>query len=403
MEPLLPDDPSGHLEALACALIERSASLSASVHEQTARAIADFLRPMNSYYSNLIEGHDTHPIDIDKALKGDFSNDKIKRDFQQEAHAHINVHKYLQEHIDSETLPMPPSSAAFLQFIHHAFYAHLPESFRTVTSEDGVQQQVIPGEFRKAEVKVGRHIAPAHAHLSDFIKRFSTFYDPAANENRNKVRRIIAIAASHHRLAWIHPFLDGNGRVVRLFSDAEFMREGLDASGLWSISRGLAKNNTSYKAQLANADAERRSDFDGRGNLSNQLLIEFCSFFLEAAIDQIEYMRSILDTDTITARLDALSELLMIKKSINRISKHILIDVFLKGSISKSDVMRITNTSDKTAKILTDQLEELGLLSSISEPGKKTIYLPKYPISLSPSIFPGLYPSSKETDLLNSI
>ena len=46
---------------------------------------------MNCYYSNLIEGHDTHPIDIERALKNDYSQDAHKRDLQLEAKAHIAV------------------------------------------------------------------------------------------------------------------------------------------------------------------------------------------------------------------------------------------------------------------------------------------------------------------------
>lgn len=82
-----------YLENLALELIEKSARLSGAMNPITRVAIADFLRPMNSYYSNLIEGHDTHPIDIDKALKNNYSDIKAKKDLQLEAKAHINVHK----------------------------------------------------------------------------------------------------------------------------------------------------------------------------------------------------------------------------------------------------------------------------------------------------------------------
>ena len=92
MEPLFPEDASGKLDALVIELIEKTTKLSGTMNPVTRRAIADFLRPMNSYYSNLIEGHDTHPIDIDKALKNNYSKDKAKRDLQIEANAHINVH-----------------------------------------------------------------------------------------------------------------------------------------------------------------------------------------------------------------------------------------------------------------------------------------------------------------------
>jgi Fic family protein len=398
MEPLTPLDTSGELEKLSIKLIKASAKLSSSIHKTTREAIADFLRPMNSYYSNLIEGHDTHPIDIDKALKGDFSTDKKKRDYQKEAKAHITLHKYICEHIKDANTDITPLSNEYIKLIHKKFYENLPEDFKIVTTKEGEKKEIIPGEFRTSEVIVGRHIAPSHSHLNSFMDRFEEVYLP----NKSPINRIISIAASHHRLAWIHPFIDGNGRVVRLFSDAFFAYEDLDSGGLWSISRGLARKNDDYIARLANADMDRQGDYDGRGNLSNRNLIEFCKFFLETAIDQIEYMSSILDTDTIINRIEGLTELLVIKKNIKPVSKHILIDLFLKGEISKSDVMRITNTSDKTAKLITDSLEKIGLLITKNEKGKKAYYQPNYPLQYSPSIFPGLYPSAKEIDLINN-
>jgi Fic family protein len=50
---------------------------------------------MNCYYSNLIEGHDTHPVDIERALKNDYSQDRRKRDLQLEAKAHIAVQRWI--------------------------------------------------------------------------------------------------------------------------------------------------------------------------------------------------------------------------------------------------------------------------------------------------------------------
>jgi Fic family protein len=65
-----------------------------------------------------------------------------------------------------------------------------------------------------------------------------------------KAETIIAAAAAHHWLLWIHPFLDGNGRVARLMSHAMLL-EALDTGGIWSIARGLARNVNSYKSHLA--------------------------------------------------------------------------------------------------------------------------------------------------------
>lgn len=222
MEPLYPEH-NFELEALAIELIEKSSSLASSLHPLTASAIADFLRPMNSYYSNLIEGHDTHPIDIERALNKEFANDIKNRSLQLEALAHIKVSKRIfSESFDEE---FNPYSTTFLKWIHQLFYDELPNEFRLVKNLNGTNTDVVPGEIRTCYVKVGKHIAPDWQHLDAFLNRFGTFYNPAATTNKSKIKRVIVMAAAHHRMAWIHPFVDGNGRVVRLLSDACFKQE----------------------------------------------------------------------------------------------------------------------------------------------------------------------------------
>ena len=81
MEPLLIGESSRHRPALtdlALELAQKSAGFRRSLPESLLASLADLVRAMNCYYSNLIEGHDTHPIDIERALKGDYSNDTRK-------------------------------------------------------------------------------------------------------------------------------------------------------------------------------------------------------------------------------------------------------------------------------------------------------------------------------------
>jgi Fic family protein len=399
MEPLFPEDSSGKLEGLALDLIEKAGRLSGAMNPITREAIAGFLRPMNSYYSNLIEGHDTHPIDIDKALNNNYSKNKDKRDLQREASAHINVHKTISEDSANGKL-LVPSSINFLKYIHAEFYKHLPEEFRKSKTLSGEFKEVIPGEFRTCEVQIGKHLAPHSDSLNSFMTRFESFYDPNENSNRKKIRRIISIAASHHRLAWIHPFLDGNGRVVRLYSDASFMHEKLDANGLWSISRGLARSKSEYQERLANADLIRFGNHDGRGNLSNKMLEEFCIYFLERAIDQVEYMYKMIDSESMVSRIEKLVELLVTKELLKPEAKYLLVEVFLRGKVSRKEAERITRTSDKTLKTLTESLIKMGLLNSKIEDKTLMFYL-NYSIKYSPLLFPSLYPTSKEIDLMD--
>jgi Fic family protein len=401
MEPLFPEDRSGELFNLATELYGKASKLSGSINPITRKALADFCRPMNSYYSNLIEGHDTHPIDIAKALKNDFSEDKKKRDLQKEARAHIRLHENIVSEINTDS-SLIPTSSEYIRGIHKRFYEYLPEEFRNVIDKNGNVKHVVPGDFRVDEVEVGRHIGPYSIKVPLFMNRFEEKYDSKTSDNRIKINRIIAIAAAHHRLAWIHPFLDGNGRVVRLVSDASFIQEKIDSFGLWSISRGLSRKNKEYKSKLAFADHRKMNDFDGRGNLSNRRLEEFCEFFLIRAIDQVDFMSEILHVDTMQKNIRNVVKYMVFLEVLRPEAEFILIDVFLKGKINKADAMRITKTSDKTLKNIVDQLVLKDLILAKKE-GKVMYYYANYPISFSPWIFPGAYPLDKEADLMRKL
>ena len=93
IEPLLPAEGNHILIDLATQLWVESTALSSNLHFATIRGIGDLVRTMNCYYSNLIEGHRTHPIDIERALAQDFSVDPQQRELQLEAKAHIEVQR----------------------------------------------------------------------------------------------------------------------------------------------------------------------------------------------------------------------------------------------------------------------------------------------------------------------
>ena len=123
---------------------------------------------MNCYYSNLIEGHDTHPIDIERALKNDYSNDPRKRDLQLEAKAHIEV----QQWIDSGALAGRPVSLAGIKEIHRRFCELLPDDLLWIENPDsGERLRVLPGQLRDRDVRVGQHVAISPGALPRFLAR----------------------------------------------------------------------------------------------------------------------------------------------------------------------------------------------------------------------------------------
>ena len=397
MEPMMPDG-DGELQELVVRLIRSASMLDASLHPITRDAVAEFLQPMNSYYSNLIEGHDTHPIEIGKSMSKSYSGDDKRKNLQLEAIAHIAVQKKIIAGFENGEWT-DPYDPLFIREIHRLFYENLPASFKEIRTEKGVLTKVVPGVFRSVEVQVGTHIAPHSSCVDQFMMRFHQVYSPLSMLQRSPVERIIAAAAAHHRLAWIHPFQDGNGRAIRIFSDCCMRRENVHAGGIWSVSRGLARNKQVYLERLSNADLERHNSYDGRGHLSMKHLHAFCQFFLETCIDQTEFMRRALNTDEMIARIHFFTDWMSARNIIRREAREALVQCYLKGKITRNEMLQITGLSDKTVKQMTDDLERLGLLVSRTET-RQTVFSLRWSIESAALLFPGLYPADKEQDML---
>ena len=274
----------------AIALISQSAKLTGQLAPLTLVRLEQHMAAINSYYSNLIEGNSTRPHEIRAAQSGNYSGDPAKRDLQQESLAHMQVQEWLiEQKPDLEMLFTPE----FICQLHREFYQRAPESLWVIKDEKGnLVDKIIPGEWRSKSVIVGRHIPPEAEDLAPLMAKFCETYNP---KRFSGDRKIIAIMAAHHRFAWIHPFMDGNGRVGRLFTDTALKAVGLESYGAWCLSRGLARSSTQYKSLLANADAPRQGDYDGRGQLTEKGLISFCDYMLDTAIDQVTYISELLD------------------------------------------------------------------------------------------------------------
>ena len=390
-EPLFPSDPSGGLREQAANLTRKSAALGNALHPVTRRGVVALLRGMNSFYSNLIEGHNTHPIDIERALKADYAADSAVRALQLESKAHIEVQMLLEERLATEP-SLNVCSSEFLCWLHGEFFARMPEEFLVVKTVHGAEDRVEPGQLRRCEVEVGRHIAPAAASLPRFLGRFSQAY---SLEHLDPLDRIVAAAASHHRLAWMHPFLDGNGRVTRLFTDAYLARVDVGGHGLWTMSRGLARHRDRYIAALAAADQRRRNDLDGRGNLSIAAFVDFCRFFLSTGIDQIEFMEGLLDLDAMQERILFLGDRLISERQVTSEAPRFLCDLFLRGEMSRGEATQALHRPERTSRRILSGLLAKGLIVSDKAGGPVRM---GFPAALVGYYFPRLYPESVEIE-----
>lgn len=391
LEPLFPTDREGELRDLAVELLRKSARIGGALHPITRRSVVELVRAMNSYYSNLIEGHNTHPLAIEKALRNDYSVDPALRALQFESRAHIEVQILVERRL-AEVPDTEICTPEFLCWVHREFYDRLPDEFRAVKTASGGADRVVPGELRQCEVEVGRHVPPAFRSLPRFLGRFAEGYCFNALD---PVQKIIAVAASHHRLAWIHPFLDGNGRVTRLFTHAALIRSQTDGHRLWTVSRGLARRRDEYMAALAAGDAQRHSDLDGRGHLSDEGLARFCHFFLSTAIDQVDFMTGLLDLDAMQERILLFAEHWVVRTRGAEMIPHLLRDLFLRGEVTRGEATRILQKPERTARRILGTLLEKGLLASASAGAPVRL---GFPAALVGYYFPRLYPEGVELD-----
>jgi len=381
-EPLLPQSRLEPLIEKSREVFEKSLRLSGAVHKTSLDAIRELVRAMNSYYSNLIEGQGTRPANIERALKADFAKKPDIARRQRIAVAHIEAEREL-EHALLGTSERDVLQSRFLLRAHAALYGRLAEADRT--TDDGVL--VPPGELRNAEVDVGQHVPPRAASLPLFLARMDHVYGSA----RGVDLLLCFIAACHHRAAWVHPFVDGNGRACRLQTHCALFPS---SAGLWSASRGLAREKERYYVLLSGADMPRRGDLDGRGNLSESALRAWCEFFIEVCLDQVTFMTSLLNLDTLKSRIAALVAFRAESDehaNYRREAALPLQHVAIAGDLARGDFIRMMGIPQRTAQRTLAQLISDGIL--VSETPKSPVRI-AFPLDSLTMLFPGLYPEA---------
>ena len=386
MEPLIISESARQrieLTDLALELAQRAAGFRKSLPEGVVTALADLVRSMNCYYSNLIEGHDTHPIDIERALKNDYSSDPEKRNLQLEAKAHIAVQQWIDEGgIDGRAF-----TAGGVRELHRRFCDLLPDALLWLTLEStGEKVRVVPGAYRTRDVQVGRHVPVSPGAVPRFMQRFEQVYP-----RLGRTDTILAAATAHHRLAWIHPFTDGNGRVMRLMSYA-VLRESLDTGGIWSIARGLARNVDDYKKHVAACDLPRRNDLDGRGNLSEETLAAFTKFFLGVCIDQVKFMEELVQPERLRSRILLWAEEEIRMDSLPPKAGNVLEAILYRGELPRADVPALLGTGARQARRVVSTLIERGVVTSESTRAPLRL---TFPAALAARWMPGLFPEQR--------
>ena len=392
--PLFPEERAfGPLLERAAALTFEGYRLGGQASPALRESLEGQLRAMNSYYSNKIEGQQTLPADIERAVRSQFDADREHARRQRLALAHMETERSLEtawSGVVARELFRPGCVVA----IHADLYHRLPGTDRV--TDDG--QVVVPGELRSRPVSAGRHVAPPADQVAGLLSAWGHAY----SELNGTEHLVVGNACAHHRLAWVHPFIDGNGRTARLHSHLVLFRLGL-TNGLWSPMRGLARSQDAYYARLNNADLPRRNDLDGRGVLSQEELVAFASFFLDVCLDQVRFMSGMLALHGFRDRLADLLHHLEArpwqvgaeKSVVKPQATGALHYLALTGPMERGSFMAMTGLPARTARRVLSSLLDYGLLRAESRVGPVAFNVPLRSLRW---LFPRLWPEADEPE-----
>jgi len=389
LTPILPGRKLiGPLKDMATEVATASAGLEKSIASVTARTLGERLRLINSYYSNLIEGHKTTIPEIEAALGNRFVGKPERRYAQELCAAHVLTEREFMAKLKRDP-HMDICSSEVLSRLHASFYSHLPvEHLNTHHIGGFTDIPVMPGNLRDGQVSVDGQTQ--HGPSAEALPRQMTiFHDAFRPQAFHGDEKLIAAAISHHRLTWLHPFRDGNGRISRLHTGLYLASINVNQCNLWSLSRGFSRNKDGYMLNLRATDSPER--VNAQVFFDEALTADFCRFFFEICLDQINFMRNLLRLEEIDRRIEWLvrSTIMTADKDLAPEAERLLRAVFREGRLPRGRIPEIVGMTERTARRrVTMPLERLHLLTSETPKGPVSIGMPGEALSfLFPSLF----------------
>jgi Fic family protein len=165
--------------------------------------------------------------------------------------------------------------------------------------------------------------------------------------------------------------------------------ETLETGAVWSVARGLARNERTYKNHLANCDQTRRNDLDGRGTLSQEALVDFTRFLITTCIDQVAFMEGLVQPERLRARILLWSEEEVKLGELPAKAGAILEATLHRGELPRADAVNIVGTGERQARRIVALLTDRGVLTSKSSRAPLRL---AFPATLASRWMPGLFP-----------
>ncbi|MDG5767427.1 Fic family protein [Balneolales bacterium ANBcel1] len=417
----------------AVSVVRAAAALGALVHPELRKRLGKLTDFVSCYYSNVMEGRQLHPKYIEQAFQGEFQSDAEKRSLQLLSRAHVKIRQFLDQKLVDE----PGRNICnddFVAGLHAGYFRRVPKEFREFRDPDsGKFVRIAPGEQRtnsnggtgesekrihdtvthgtgNTEISEAQRPAGKQDARSDTgivkdsskltLHQFSDIFNSASFHGADI---LIAAAASHYHFMRMRPFAGGNGQIARFVSHAWLKQAQADAGGLWTISRGLARNREAYmdffgnEAQYAGEQptdpGQTNSSKTTRQRESLCRVTDFCHFYLNVCLDEIRFVHRLLDSDALLPRMHKYVSLrsagMVDQPELRDEARFALEAVMLRGAVPRGEMTRITGLGERTARNMISRLLDEGLLESDSHRAPLRLGIP---IHAAGWWFPGLYP-----------
>ncbi len=389
LEPAVPD--------LTAPILAEAAEVDAAIRRLDGRistglahVVGPLFRAAHTHHSLYIEDRPSTLADLARAAASTTS--RPERDRVADLKASLDALGWLHEGEGRSVALGTPTGRSLLRDLHRRFYEHLPPEARRVrTGDTGREMDVNPGEWREEHVAVGGHHAPSPADVDGLVFRWEARYAPLGFSPGPE--RLLAAIASHHRLLFIHPFRDGNGRVARLTLDAYLIALGLDAKGAWTPARGFARARSAYYSALGAADAERRHPTDGRGTRSADGLRTWCTFVLGTFREQVEFVSALLEPTVLRSRVRlAVAADVASTANASDHAARLVSAAWDFGPLTRAAIVRESGVPERSARRLLAALERLGWVrTTAGRDRRESLVLGAVPLRAAPTVFPNLF------------
>lgn len=247
----------------------RYTNLSAIQSNRIFFKMKNIFHMLESIGSSRIEGNNTTIAEYVESTKIETRNtDSVMDDIREIVNIE-NATEYIEENIDNIEISMK-----LIRELHYL----------TVKDLDYRKEGAIhPGDFRHGNVRISgaTHIPLDYTQVTDYLQELIDF----VMKDTQRQYDLLKIAIAHHRFVWIHPFENGNGRVVRLFTYALLLKKVFTSKErIVNPTAVFCSNRDNYYKYLSMADSG-----------SDEGLLTWCEYVLSGLTDEIRKLDKLAD------------------------------------------------------------------------------------------------------------